>query len=428
MLIVALGAAALGVRWLAQLLEAHSRSEYGTIEAFFEAQREGDCGRVRTLMTRASWSNDGEWTAQEFVDRCSNVVDGFRLRPGTEYGPEFRVEKAGDGKAIVEFSPRSWSTGSDSEDVLYPDVRARVLEEDGVWKIQPGGLVRVGVDPLQVVQTFLDAYRDGDCERMAAQVVDDDSADTEYQKDGFLARCAKEAGGGGPRLRVGATVMDLQRESDDTISFEIEASKPDQVGGFDERITLEYREDLGWRLVPSPGARWVLGAVDAHQLGMTVVQGKDLPQSVKVGGESGEALDVGNAAAAPFTRAEDAEPVLRKSGFVAAYRRSWEHDHQALNVAILRFTRPGGAKEYVRYYSGAVSTLVEHPTDLPGIPDSYSFDNINDRDITGVPDRVFSAVVRGDMVVIVYAENLAEGQIIDYASQVMTAQLKRVQH
>jgi hypothetical protein len=58
------------------------RSAEETVDEFFDAQRDGDCERLVRLVTESSWSDGGRWSRGEFLDHCTEALDGYEASPG----------------------------------------------------------------------------------------------------------------------------------------------------------------------------------------------------------------------------------------------------------------------------------------------------------------------------------------------------------
>jgi hypothetical protein len=230
-----------------------------TVSTFFQAQRDEDCRRLVDLLTEASWSQDGELSRGEFLEQCADAVDGYRE---AAYEPRLRAPGAsfhveivgGDGdrssegdRAVVRFE----SFTADEE--WWYDLEGRLVREDGEWKVETDPYVLpIGRSIEDTVRGFVDAYDEGDCERLLDHLSRPTwSQDGQVDRQEFLEACRRAADDrrelGQPPVSVAQVEMP-DPPNDDQVTVEATLSLTGGLAASPSTSVTLVREGLEWTL------------------------------------------------------------------------------------------------------------------------------------------------------------------------------------
>lgn len=212
-LVAVVGALALGAGVWAVFVRDGGRSVEDTVEAFFEARRDGDCDRLLEVVSEASWSEDGRLSDAEFREHCADVVESYQpklheadvrsetddhavVRVGMLADTDFQpadpqdVEPRAEGIVVRESGDL---TEIESETLAYEE--GRLVRDDGEWKVElDQHAFGLGRSIKETVFGYLDAYRDGDCEQLVDYLTEDAwSENGRLTRDEFRKRCAAAA-------------------------------------------------------------------------------------------------------------------------------------------------------------------------------------------------------------------------------------------
>jgi hypothetical protein len=235
------------------------RSADETVDEFFAAQRDGDCERLVGLVTESSWSNGGRWSRDEFVDHCTEALDGYEPSPENlaisiydEDGDYLLPEDEDDGdRALVQ-----GLSGNELWSVYRRGARVpggSLVRVDGEWKVEIDGVVlRIGRSIHETLSGYVAAYNDGDCGLLIGYLSEQAwSADGELDRDDFQDRCADATEARHDRRQPPLELRDIEVRFDDMDPSEL-----------DEDVFVARGADQATALVDqSMGPSIILGAV-----------------------------------------------------------------------------------------------------------------------------------------------------------------------
>lgn len=98
------------------------------VRDFFAAAQDRDCERMISLVSEASWSQDGEITREEALDECAGEIQDEEFFPTDAAITGAEVARQEGDTAQVEVTVRSASEGGSTD--LIP-----VVKEDGRWVV-----------------------------------------------------------------------------------------------------------------------------------------------------------------------------------------------------------------------------------------------------------------------------------------------------
>jgi hypothetical protein len=237
---LALAALVAGVVWIARADDdgGSSRTAQETVNAFYAAQRDGNCGRLIGLLAEKSWSDDGHRTRAEFLDQCEEVLDRFELR----------VDPA--GRHVEDDLPDDEAPGRARVEVSSIDVAGVLVWEDDAWKVVTDPRVLyIGRSVEDTVRGYTEAFDAGDCVVMLDHL--SEAAWSEggtLDREAFLDDCGDEAD-----RRVASAEKPLQilhlevAVDDDGSAIAAVAFDENVLGDSDDVVTL-VREGLEWKL------------------------------------------------------------------------------------------------------------------------------------------------------------------------------------
>lgn len=387
-----------GVGWWALRSEG-SRSIEETVDEFFEAQRAGDCEGLLELVSEASWSNGGRWSRDEFLSHCAEALDGYEPdvghvsvavydEDGGYIARDEDADEVGD-RALVSVTSRSelwdiYRRGSQNP-------AGHVLREDGEWKVETDDVVlRIGRSVHETVIGYLDAYNQGDCERLIAFLSEDAwSEGGEQGRDEFLDGCGDAAESRGerdqPALEVydpragGVEVRFEEQETADVdteallvrrnqqatavVEYELEGvSIGGVMGRGDPERALLVKEGLLWKL---DGSETLPDGV-ASEVQLAAIRYVELQalflDEVRRDGQGCESPT--NAVLAQPDPSDEIQ-------FELGIRRSWIPcpDYET-NVTLYQFAEENQARRAAAQMAGDdPARLTSQVTDVPGIPE-----------------------------------------------------------
>jgi len=224
-----------------------------TVSAYFDAQATGDCELLRDLLTKSSWSQDGELSADEFVDECEVALIGFR--PITD---DVQIDLVGDGGEydLDDHPTQGLVTLSSSE------AEGRTVREGGRWRIEiDPEVLTLGASIEDRVRAYVDAYNAGDCDLLHRQLADATwSQDGGLSADEFAQRCAAEVGRNAERRPLIVDAVDLgpnpgaDRDtggSERRVDVGLHRVGDASLAGHLDRVEL-VREGLAWKVTAIP--------------------------------------------------------------------------------------------------------------------------------------------------------------------------------
>lgn len=246
-----------GAGWL--VVDGRDRSVDATVRAFFDARRDGDCDRLRELVSASSWSQDGRLDAAEFVDACTEAVGAFApalreievVERGDRTVVTLAVDATADG-ALYRGDVRG-AVGVVGESYRSPDVFdvGTLVREDGGWRVVADqSLLRIGRSPADTLQAYGEALAEGDCEELADLLSPGAwSALGAGNRTGFVDLCAAavpwlQSPVDSPLHSVVSPVFEISERGDDVVAIG-RAAPGDPGVAPDIRLV---REGLGWRL------------------------------------------------------------------------------------------------------------------------------------------------------------------------------------
>jgi hypothetical protein len=261
-LVAGLLAIAVGAWWALRPGGESDRSDRSigqTVSGFFQAQRDGDCERLAGLLTEASRSDGGRLSRGEFLHQCADAVDGYE--PDVErLAVDFEtVDDEGDhsrepDQAVVDSVLPATSSGIDPASYESEPDDGRLVREDGEWRIETGqGLLRIGRSVEQTVLGYVDAYNDGDCERLIDHLSEAAwSLDGELTRRQFLDQCADGAASrNGPAWQPPPQVTGIAVALDDDgrATADVAVAPVRRLGSsIDPDTVVVVKEGLEWKL------------------------------------------------------------------------------------------------------------------------------------------------------------------------------------
>jgi hypothetical protein len=287
--VVGLGVGLVGsVRGAGAGPDGSERSIGQTVSGFFQAQRDGDCARLIDLVTEEAWSDGGRRGRRGFLEQCAAALEGYDpgvVRIDVEHEPEgedaldddpLDGDARGDAEEPDDTGGRDRATvgpvlpavvangievgTQDAGPVGEPPPDGRLVREGGEWKVEPGlGALRIGRSVEETIQAYVDAYNEGDCERLVDLVSEAVwSSGGERTRAGFVEGCAADAAARDSRpwqlpLRI-STVDGVDVDlDDDQAEARVELQAPDTFYASRQLAPDEValvREGLTWKLDP----------------------------------------------------------------------------------------------------------------------------------------------------------------------------------
>jgi hypothetical protein len=201
------------------------RTAQQTVDEFFAAQKERDCGRLINVLADMSWSDQGRRTRAEFLAQCEDALEGFE--PVDAPGGYFADDEDGD-RVTVE-SPAGVHDGT-------------LLREDGEWQVVTDpDVLTIGRTPEDTVRGYVAAYDAGDCDTML------DHLSAEVEPGPYLEDCAAEAEVRAESDEPATEILRLAVSEEDGNVATASVAFDDNALDGDDVVTLR-REGLEWVL------------------------------------------------------------------------------------------------------------------------------------------------------------------------------------
>jgi hypothetical protein len=391
-----------------------SRGVEETVGDFFTAQSEGRCDDVLALV--AGGPSEGA-SRDEFLKQCAASTSGFKSTV-----ENLQVISESDERATVGF------------DLAYkgrslPVERAELVRADGEWQVETGGLVQVGLTPLQVIDDYVQGYEKGDCGELPG-LVDEDF----WSASGGTARKLVDLCSGAAKDRAGPRsirldLADVRAVDGSTVSGDLRSSfeADGHSGTFAETVSLVY-SDLRWRIATGAGLHGPLGVGEALDLGGSVLSAADLPGYQQVSGAGGPFGLAGAALVSADLSDEsksEAEQSLRQARFAYGFARGLENGGAVAAVRLYAFRTEQDAAAYVDTTIRSYASNDEYPeVDRAPVAKVASAQGLVMRNaVSDQPQRVVVAGAHGSVVAQVVVENAAgQPDLLDQASTLLQAQ------
>jgi hypothetical protein len=425
--------------WVAS--RGEGRSVEATVQAFFEARRVGDCHGLLALVSEASWSDGGRLTRDQFLESCEEVVD--------EYGPRLAaVEVVAEDRerAAVDLSVRQRQgqqrpAGSVPGGLVVTasDVRtsrvyegATLVRESGEWRVATDPyLVRIGRSVEDTVIGYVEAYNDGDCERLLDHLSEAVwSTDGELDRAEGLRRCTAEAeartAAAEARLHtddpppplVSLTQIGVTFGRDGTATAEVEWAQAPR-----ESLAL-VRDGLEWKVADR------LQMVAYHELDLRLLD-EPLPG---YGADGGSPVLPGMEPVVGFQPSEggDAPERRRGAGFTVGLVQPFTDSTNDVTILLYEFETPDGARGYAQHLAGRFGRSSDPPVVPP--PDANPYRTVVrcDVDDTCRYAAEVAVVASQDRYVVGvnvedYVSNPTADSLLAQADQILQAQLAALQ-
>ncbi|GAB3422059.1 hypothetical protein GCM10027569_52560 [Flindersiella endophytica] len=388
------------------------------IEEFFKAQSEGRCDDVLALVATGPSERASR---DEFLKQCAASTSGFESTVENVH-----VISESDERATVGFELAYRGTALRVE-------RADLVRTDGEWQVETGGLVQVGLTPLQVVDDYVQGYEKGACGKLPG-LVDEDfwsaSGETARKLVDFCSAAAK--GRAGPRsIRIdlaGVRAIDGSRVSGELrSSYEADGNS----GLFAETVGLVY-SDLRWRIATGAGLHGPLGAGEALDLSRSVLSAADLPGYKAATGANG-LLGIEAAALVSANLSNESkneiELSLREAGFAYGVSRGLKKGTTVAAVRLYAFRNERDAAAYANAMISAYASNDEYPdvdrAPVAGVPGARGL--VMKNAVADEPQRAVVVATHGLLLAQVMVENGAgQADLLTQASAVMRAQWDRM--
>lgn len=270
--LAAAGIAALGLAWWgwqAQGGSGEGRTPSQAASGFFEAQRTGDCDRLLDLLTEDSWSQGGEWSEREFLDRCEAALVGYR--PIVE---QVELEVVDDRDFADESGDRA-RVALDGRPT-YEDPTGRMVRDGGEWRVETDPDVFVlGRSIDDTLRGYVDAYNAGDCDALRSFLAEATwSLEGSLSEDEFAERCRAVVDDPAGRRPLVVRWVDPRSADEDHVDrriADVHVVRSDDVSilDLDSAAAVFVREDLTWGFAGLAGAS-----------GTTLAEGPSGPEPV----------------------------------------------------------------------------------------------------------------------------------------------------
>jgi hypothetical protein len=258
------------------------RTAAETVSGFLQAQRDGDCERLVDLVTERSWSDGGRLGRGEFLERCADALDHYDL--GMEQ-TDIDLELLDDLGEPTDDPDRAVAASvvapalPDDLGLAGPGEDGRLVRQAGEWRVETGdGILRIGRSVDQTVQGYVEAYNEGDCERVADHLSEAAwTWDGELDRRESMATCTEAAAARRERRwQVPAQVQGMVGvvlEDDGRATAEVAMVQPTGMAPLDPDEVVLVREGLEWKLHGSRrdgsdevDVRWPLPAIGLVEL------------------------------------------------------------------------------------------------------------------------------------------------------------------
>jgi hypothetical protein len=388
--VVAAGALILGGGAWAAFAHDGERSPEDTVAAFFDARQRGDCEGLLDLTSEASWSEDGVSSRDEFLEACADAVEAYQpelhevhLRSEADDQAVVQVEVAIDENQPTELGapgPRvegivvqeyGVSDRIETEALAYE--YGRLVSENGEWKVVlDEHAFGLGSSVEQTVWGYLEAYRDGDCERLLDHLSEEVwSAGGETDRAEFLESCSAAAQGRPtppsdddlpllaetPLIAMPQTIEVTPRADGAT------AEIPWARGLRTETVDLVV-EDLQWKVAGTVEA-FAYVELGNHLLSRPLGLKPDLfggPTPVYPNGESDYGLPL------EVYEGDDAVEQQRRTGFERGFAVNAGPWDRSVELLLYEFADSAGARAYARHLTDRIVARSTEYDDVSPVP------------------------------------------------------------